>query len=86
LIDTGRARFHLKKTPLFASISDLTRTCHKLHAEGRCRFMTLYMKKRKMVFKPARRIPFHLYDLKCRLKRSLKGRFLRQRSGQRRLE
>ena len=86
LIDTGRARFHLKKTPLFASISDLTRTCHKLQAEGRCRFMTLYMKKRKMVFKPTHRIPFHLYDLKCRLKRSLKGRFLRQRSGQRRLE
>jgi hypothetical protein len=81
LIDTGRARFHLKKIPLFRSISDLTRTCHKLHAEGRHRFMTLYMDKRNSVFKPAHRIPFHLYDLKCQLKRGLKGGFLRSRRG-----
>jgi tRNA A-37 threonylcarbamoyl transferase component Bud32 len=80
LIDTGRARFHLWRTRLPHCIADLTRTCHKLHAAGRVRFMTLYLARWGVRFGARHRLPFHLYDMKCGLKRCLKGKFLRRAS------
>ena len=43
LIDTGRAHFFNRGTPLSKRISDLTRICNKLHPEGRDRFMQMYL-------------------------------------------
>jgi tRNA A-37 threonylcarbamoyl transferase component Bud32 len=77
LIDTGRAHFYLRKTELSRCIADLTRTCHKLHAAGRDRFMTLYLARRGMSFEAKHHLPFRVYDAKCALKRCLKGKFLR---------
>lgn len=77
LIDTGRAHFSLRKTRLSLCIADLTRACHKLHPEGRDRFMSLYLAKRGHRFGFQQRLPFYLYDTKCFLKRIFKGKFRR---------
>lgn len=72
LIDTGRAHFYLHRTDLSKRISDLTRICNKLHAEGRNRFMQIYMAGMGREFGLLHRIPFHLYNAKVILKRKLK--------------
>lgn len=77
LIDTGRAHFYRRKTRLSRCIADLTRTCHKLHPAGRDHFMNLYLARWGRTFEAKHRLPFHLYDTKCALKRCLKGKFLR---------
>lgn len=73
LIDTGRAHFYLRGTELSERISDLTRICNKLHADGRERFMQMYMAKLDKKFGIWHRLPFHLYNTKVAMKRRLKA-------------
>ncbi|MDP2247049.1 MAG: lipopolysaccharide kinase InaA family protein, partial [Nitrosomonadales bacterium] len=72
LIDTGRAHFYLRGTDLSKRISDLTRICNKLHAEGRDRFMQIYMSALGKEFGAWYRLPFHLYNAKVSMKRQFK--------------
>jgi lipopolysaccharide kinase (Kdo/WaaP) family protein len=76
LIDTGRAHFFNRGTPMDKRISDLTRTCNKLHAEGRDRFMEIYLAKLGRRFGFWQRLPFHLYNAKVVIKRRLKRKNL----------
>lgn len=73
LIDTGRAHFYLRGTELPKRISDLTRICNKLHADGRESFMQIYMAKLDKEFSAWHRLPFHLYNAKVMIKRRFKA-------------
>ncbi|MGL1834093.1 lipopolysaccharide kinase InaA family protein [Rhodocyclaceae bacterium SMB388] len=72
LIDTARARFQTRGLPLRQRLSDLSRACHKLHPEGRRRFLTLYLGglNRKPGFMTL--LPLKIYDFKTWLKRKLR--------------
>ncbi len=75
LIDTGRATFaEFRGVGMSKRIADLKRTCHKLHWEGRHRFMALYLEGLGQRFHWGYRLPFHLYDLKAGLKRRLRSK------------
>jgi hypothetical protein len=72
LIDTGRAHFFNRGTPLSKRISDLTRICNKLHPAGRDRFMQIYLGRIGERFGFWQRLPFYLYNSKVIIKRRLK--------------
>ncbi|CAG0967350.1 hypothetical protein MTYP_01066 [Methylophilaceae bacterium] len=78
LIDTGRAHFYQRGTELSKRISDLTRICNKLHADGRDRFMEIYMNRLGREFGFRHRLPFHLYNAKVTVKRAMKGKNLKK--------
>ena len=78
LIDTGRARFFNRGTPLSMRLSDMARACNKLHAEGRNTLMTLYMQKMGKRFGLKEKIPFITYNIKVAVKRKLKIKNLKK--------
>lgn len=69
LIDTARARFYNRPTPISERIADMARICNKLHWAGRERFMGLYMAGIGRKMTTAIRLKFHLYDFKVNFKR-----------------
>jgi hypothetical protein len=71
LIDTARARFFNRPTPVVDRISDLTRICNKLHWAGRERFMNLYLGNIFRKFTLKYKLAFYLYDFKVDLKRKI---------------
>ncbi len=78
LIDTARAHFYQRGTVLPKRISDLTRICNKLHAEGRNRFMQIYMDRLGKPFSLRWQLPFHIYNAKVVIKRALKGKAIKR--------
>lgn len=78
LVDTGRARFY-PKISLAQRLADLKRLCYKLDANGRERFMLLYLGKRHEALRRRYRRIFLYYDLKVGFKRLLQGRSWRKR-------
>lgn len=71
LIDTGRLRAYDKPLRLDKRLSDLVRVCNKMSADGRDRFMALYMAGLGRHFGGLLRLPFAVYDLKVTLKRRI---------------
>lgn len=69
MVDTARARFFERPASVRQSLTDLKRTCHPLHWEGRKEFVGIYLEKRGEAFTSMRQLPFALYDLKQRFKR-----------------
>ena len=69
LIDTARARFTNTSATLLQRLSDLRRTCHKLHWPGRMRFMEMYLGALGKSFTRLYRLYFTLYDLRADWKR-----------------
>lgn len=72
LIDTARARFFDRGLPLRLRLADLARACHKLHPEGRERFLRLYLAQLGRRPGALSLLPLRLYDLKMSLKRRLR--------------
>ncbi len=72
MVDTTRARFFERPATVRQSLSDLKRTCHPLHWEGRKEFVGIYLEKRGEEFTPLRQLPFALYDHKQRFKNRTK--------------
>ncbi len=71
LIDTARLRVFNGSIPFNLRIADLTRACHKLHTDGRNRFMQIYLGLcgRKLNF--SIKAKFWLYAFKVKLKRTI---------------
>lgn len=69
LIDTNRAHFFNQGTSLGKRLSDLTRICNKLHAQGRDEFMTMYMQALGKQFSWQHKLPFYIYNAKVDFKR-----------------
>lgn len=74
LIDTARARFAERPLEMRKRLSDLKRICHPLDWGGREAFVGTYLQKLDQQFTRLRRLPFHLYDAKHRIKNKLRGR------------
>lgn len=71
LIDTARIHNFNHSIPLKLRIADLTRSCHKLHGEGRQRFMQMYLALSGRQFNLPIKLRFWLYDGKVKLKRTI---------------
>ena len=71
LIDTARLRSFNGSIPLALRIADLTRACHKLHADGRKNFMQTYLALSGRKFSFYVKSKFYLYDCKVKLKRTI---------------
>ena len=71
LIDTARIHSYNHAIPVKLRVADLTRACHKLHWEGRVRFMQIYLGLSGMQFSWQYRLQFKLYDFKVSLKRTI---------------
>lgn len=71
LIDTGRLRANSVATPYKYRIADLTRALHKLYWPGRKVFLRMYLAMWGRPISGPLYLPFHLYDLKVRLKRTI---------------
>lgn len=71
LIDTARLRSFDSSIPLRLRIADLTRACHKLHGDGRKRFMQSYLALSGRKFNLYVQSRFWLYDFKVKLKRTI---------------
>lgn len=69
LIDTGRLHAGDQPLPLGKRLADLVRVCNKMSADGRDRFMALYMAGLGRRFGSWLWLPFAAYDLKVTLKR-----------------
>ena len=72
LIDTGRAQFSIRETPMRQRLSDLKRACRKLDWDSRNRFLQMYMRTDQNPLTAYQRVVFHGYDLKTATKRLLK--------------
>jgi Lipopolysaccharide kinase (Kdo/WaaP) family len=71
LIDTARIHSFNHAIKLKLRIADLTRACHKLHGDGRKRFMQVYLGLSGRKFNLQTRFQFLLYDFKVTLKRTI---------------
>ena len=71
LIDTARIHNFNHAIPFKLRIADLTRACHKLHGEGRQRFMQMYLALSGRQFNLPIKLRFCLYDGKVKLKRTI---------------
>ncbi|MFW5439642.1 MAG: lipopolysaccharide kinase InaA family protein [Methylophilaceae bacterium] len=71
LIDTARLRSFDGSIPLKLRVADLTRACHKLHGDGRKRFMQSYLGLSGRKFNLYVKSKFLLYDFKVKLKRTI---------------
>ncbi|MFT7228221.1 MAG: hypothetical protein ACI8PW_000806 [Methylophilaceae bacterium] len=71
LIDTARIHNFNHSIPFKLRIADLTRACHKLHGEGRQRFMHIYLALSGRQFNFPIKLRFWLYDGKVKLKRTI---------------
>jgi hypothetical protein len=71
LIDTARLRAYPTGTPHSERIADLTRAVHKLHWDGRKQFLALYLGMTARSLSLRSLLPFYLYDLKVKLKRTI---------------
>ena len=71
LIDTGRIHAFDRPLPLGQRLSDLTRVCNKLHWAGREQLLGLYLGAMNRRLTWRLRLPFHLYDWKVIVKRSI---------------
>lgn len=71
LIDTARLHAYNHAIPLNLRVADLTRACHKLHNEGRVRFMQIYLGLSGRKLNVAITLRFWLYDFKVKLKRTI---------------
>ena len=71
LIDTARIHSFNHAIPLTLRIADLTRACHKLHGDGRKRFMQIYLGLSGRKFNLYVKSKFWLYDFKVKLKRTI---------------
>ena len=69
LIDTARARFSDDSVPMRQRLSDMARTCNKLHWAGRERFLGHYFACIGGQLMWYHQWPFYLYDAKVWLKR-----------------
>ena len=71
LIDTARIHNFNHAISFKLRIADLTRACHKLHGEGRQRFMQMYLALSGRQFNLPIKLRFCLYDGKVKLKRTI---------------
>lgn len=71
LIDTARIHHFNHGISLKLRTADLTRACHKLHGEGRKRFMQIYLGISGRQFNFQTQFRFFLYDFKVKLKRTI---------------
>lgn len=71
LIDTARIHSFNHPIPLTLRLSDLTRACHKLHGDGRKRFMQLYLGLSGRKYNLLTKFRFLQYDFKVKLKRTI---------------
>jgi hypothetical protein len=72
LIDTARLRtVDSPPFPMHYRLADLVRACHKLHKEGRERFMQIYLGLNGKQFGRQAKLAFFLYDCKVKLKRTI---------------
>lgn len=71
LIDTARAHFSDYLLPMHQRLADLTRACHKLHWQGRERFLGHYFGLMGRQVAWYYKLPFYLYDTKVWLKRRI---------------
>ncbi len=71
LIDTARIHSFNHSIPFKLRIADLTRACHKLHGEGRQRFMQMYLALSGRQLNLPIKLRFWLYDGKVKLKRTI---------------
>lgn len=78
LIDTNRARFRRRETPMRERLSDLKRVCRKLDWSRRARFMNMYLDCERKGFTFFHRLPFYLYDVKAEVKSFLRARARRR--------
>lgn len=76
LIDTGRAHFFERATPIRKRLADLTRVCNKMSSSGRNQFMQMYLAKLGRRFGYWQKLPFYLYNTKVKIKRSFKRKNL----------
>lgn len=79
LIDT--ARLHVLDTtpfPLQYRMADMVRACHKLHSEGRERFMQIYLGLSGRKFNLQVKSKFYMYDFKVKLKRTIGRKGIRR--------
>jgi len=79
LIDTGRARFFNHGLPHNMRLSDMARTCNKLHADGRNALMQIYMNQLGSSFGLWQKLPFKIYNIKVAVKRQLKLKNIKKR-------
>lgn len=78
LIDTARLHSFTHSTAIKLRIADLTRACHKLHWEGRERFMQIYLGLSGRKFTWQYKCQFYLYDFKVKLKRTIGRRGIKK--------
>lgn len=71
LIDTARIHSFNHSITFNLRIADLTRACHKLHGEGRQRFMQMYLALSGRQLNLPVKLKFWLYDGKVKLKRTI---------------
>ena len=70
LIDTGRIHAYDQPLPISLRVADLVRTCNKMNAPGRERFLQRYMGALKHRLSWWDQLSFSLYDFKVVAKRN----------------